>query len=246
MQCPPRERRRCPLRYCPRRVAHNRGKSSRSGRGTAAPPLGLFIRGLRLCNTLLELDSRLLRSCPSGVDGIRDLPALELDCIPCGVDAPVDLVLGLLESIANRFRDLRHEILRLIANLAGSPLQVAPRLFPRPRSAQKRNPCAHRQAKQERADARLFLLDDYVRLVIVPIVIRHSRFLLRLTLLDLALCRRAPCARTACRRRRRPAYGSARTVVMRAIRANQRRNLGAHILRRDPDYFRRPACVTAG
>src|SRR5687768_8889184 len=231
MQCPPRERRCCPLRYCPRRVAHNRGKSSRSGRGTAAPPLGLFIRGLRLCNTLLELDSRLLRSCPSGVDSIRDLSPFEVDCIPCGVDAPLDFVLRLLESVANRFRDLRHEILCLIANLARSSLQVAPRLFARPWSEQERNPCAHCQTKQERSDARLFLLDDYVRLVIVPIVIRHSPFLLRLTLLGLALCRRAPCARTACPRWRLRAYGSARTVVMRAIRANQRRNLRAHILR---------------
>src|SRR5688572_23872137 len=149
MQCPPRERRRCPLRYCPRRVAHNRGKSSRSGRGTAALPLGLFIRGLRLCNTLLELDSRLLRSCPSGVDGVRHLSALELDCIPCGVDAPLDLVLRLLESAANRFRELRHEILRLVANLAGPSLQIAPRLFARSRSEQKRDPCADCQAKKE-------------------------------------------------------------------------------------------------
>src|SRR5688572_30216542 len=246
MQCPPRERRRCPLRYCPRRVAHNRGKSSRSGRGTASPPLGLFIRGLRLCNTLLELDSRLLRSCSPGVDGVRHLSALELDCIACGVNAPFDLVLRLLKRVANGFRDLRHEILGLIADLASPSLQIPSRLLARPRSEQQRHPRTDRQAKQERSDARLFLLDDYVRFVIVPIVIRHSRFLLRLTLLDLALCRRAPCARTACRRRRRPAYGSARTVVMRAIRANQRRNLGAHILRRDPDYFRRPACVTAG
>ena len=66
----------------PDALARNRAASSRSWHGAAALPLALFIRGLRLGDALLKLDSRLLRRSTAGIDGIRDLPALELDRIP--------------------------------------------------------------------------------------------------------------------------------------------------------------------
>ena len=102
----------------------------------------------------------------------------------------------MLESVAHSLGDLRYEILRLVTDFTRAALKIAPRLFARSRCEQKSQSPANRKTQQKRPDARLLLLDDYIRLSSSN---RNPTFLLLLGLsfFGLALCRRASCARLA-------------------------------------------------
>jgi hypothetical protein len=136
--------------------------------------LGLFIRGLRFRDALLELHPCLLRGSAARAHRVRNLASLDIHRLPGGVDPVLDSRPGLVDSLRDAVRNLGYEILRLVANPARTALEVASRFLTCAWREEKRDPGSNRKSEHERAYTGFATLDYDVRpFIIIPVVFRH-------------------------------------------------------------------------
>src|SRR5258708_121871 len=155
------------------------GRGRRAATPTHIPRLACdigsgVVRGFRFGQTILEIDTGVVRRHPPGFHGPSHLLLFRLDRVARGIDLFFDPAPRVLKGVSDGFRHVRCDALRRVARLPRTTAKVRPRLGAGARRKQQGEPSANRRPENERAHAAAAVLpfdDDVAAIFVVEVVL---------------------------------------------------------------------------